>query len=59
MYKLPMPSDAFVTFRIPTDLKRRVIEIAEETQRSMSQTFILLVARGIEAYDKDGILVDL
>jgi hypothetical protein len=58
MYKLRMPSDAFVTFRIPSDLKRRVVEIGGETQRSMSQAFILLLMRGIEAYEDDGFLVD-
>lgn len=58
MYKLRMPSDAFVTFRIPSDLKRRVVEIGEETHRSMSQAFILLLSRGIEAYEEDGFLVD-
>jgi hypothetical protein len=53
-----MSNDAFVGFRIPTVLKRRVVEIAEETKRSMSQAFILLLERGIEAYEEDGILVD-
>ena len=34
------------------------MEVAEETQRSMSQAFILLLARGIEVYRQDGFLVD-
>jgi hypothetical protein len=53
-----MANDSFVGFRISSELKRQVMEVAEETQRSMSQAFLLLLARGIEVYRKDGFLVD-
>lgn len=53
-----MSNDAFVGLRISVELKRRIVEIAEETHRSMSQAIILLLGRGIEIYEEDGYLID-
>ncbi len=53
-----MPNDAFVTFRIPSEVKRRLVNIADKTKRSMSQAFVLLLVRGMDVFDEDGYLID-
>ena len=49
--------DDSATFRLPSDLKSRVKEIAEQTDRSLSNTMLWLLKRGIESYEADAVLV--
>ncbi len=54
-----MPQDTTITVRIPYELKQRLQDVANETQRSLSKALILLLERGLEAYESDGLLLDL
>jgi hypothetical protein len=49
--------DSSVTVRLPAALKDRIGEIALETDRSLSNTVLWLLKRGIDAYAVDGVLV--
>lgn len=45
-----------ITIKATQSLKDALSEIASENQRSVSQTALLLIQRGLAAYRKDGLL---
>jgi hypothetical protein len=49
-----MKKDAPLAFRIPSDLKSRLLRIADREARSTSQICELLLKIGVDAYEKDG-----
>ena len=49
-----MRKDAPLAFRIPADLKRRLVRVAKREARSVSQVCEMLLRIGVEAYDKSG-----
>jgi hypothetical protein len=53
-----MVRDAQASVRMPNDLKGKIKEIADATHRSLSSAIELLLRRGVEAYEKDGVLID-
>lgn len=42
-----------VSVRLPAGVKKELAKIADKEKRSMNQTFILLIERGIAAYARD------
>ncbi len=49
-----MRKDAPLAFRIPTDLKKRLQEVAKGEARSLSQICEILLRLGVEGYEKEG-----
>jgi hypothetical protein len=49
-----MRKDAPLSFRIPGDLKSRLLRIADREARSISQTCELLLTIGADGYEKEG-----
>jgi len=49
-----MRKDAPLAFRIPTDLKKRLQEVARGEARSLSQICEILLRLGVEGYEKEG-----
>ena len=49
-----MKKDAPLAFRIPTELKKRLQEIARREARSISQTCEMFLRVGVEGYEKEG-----
>jgi hypothetical protein len=49
-----MRKDAPLAFRIPADLKKRLLKLARLEARSLSQVCEMLLRIGVEEYDKDG-----
>jgi hypothetical protein len=49
-----MRKDAPLAFRIPTDLKKKLQEVAKLEARSISQTCEILLRLGVEDYEKEG-----
>jgi hypothetical protein len=49
-----MKKDAPLAFRIPTELKTRLQEIARREARSISQTCEMFLRVGVEGYEKEG-----
>jgi hypothetical protein len=49
-----MKKDSQFTFRIPSDLKLRLEEIAASEGRSVAQVCVVLLQEGIESYKKKG-----
>jgi hypothetical protein len=49
-----MKKDSQLTFRIPSDLKARLEEIALSEGRSVAQVCVALLQEGIEIYKKKG-----
>jgi hypothetical protein len=49
-----MRKDAPLAFRIPADLKRKLLKLARQEARSLSQICEMLLKIGVEEYDKDG-----
>jgi hypothetical protein len=49
-----MKKDSQFTFRIPSDLKARLEEIAISEGRSVAQICVVLLNEGIEAYKRKG-----
>jgi hypothetical protein len=49
-----MRKDAPLAFRIPADLKKRLLKLARLEARSLSQICEMLLKIGVEEYDKDG-----
>jgi hypothetical protein len=47
-----------MTFRLPASLKAEIARIAKKTDRSLSNTLIWLLKRGIAAYKETGLLVE-
>ena len=46
--------DAPLAFRIPTELKAELVEIAKREARSLSQVCEILLSSGVDGYKKDG-----
>jgi len=49
-----MKKNAPLAFRIPSDLKKNLQQIANREARSISQICEILLTIGTEAYDKEG-----
>lgn len=49
-----MRKDAPLAFRIPADLKKKLLRLAKQEARSLSQICEMLLKIGVEEYDKDG-----
>lgn len=49
-----MKKDAPLAFRIPTELKKKLQEVAKREARSISQICEMFLRVGIEGYDKEG-----
>jgi len=49
-----MRKDAPLAFRIPTDLKKKLQEVARREARSLSQICEMLLRLGVEDYEKEG-----
>jgi hypothetical protein len=52
--RIHMTKDAPLAFRISTDLKRRLLKLAKQESRSLSQICEMLLKIGADEYDKDG-----
>lgn len=44
----------FLAFRVSTELRDEILEIASNEARSISQVCELLLSEGVEAYKKEG-----
>lgn len=49
-----MAKDAALVFRIPADLKKRLLRAAKREARSLSQVCEMLLTVGIHEYEKNG-----
>jgi hypothetical protein len=49
-----MRKDAPLAFRIQADLKKRLLKLAKQEDRSVSQICEMLLRIGVDEYDKDG-----
>ena len=49
-----MRKDAPLAFRIPADLKKKLLKLARQEARSLSQICEMLLKIGVDEYDKDG-----
>jgi hypothetical protein len=49
-----MRKDAPLAFRIQGDLKKRLLKLAKQEARSLSQICELLLKIGVDEYDKEG-----
>lgn len=49
-----MKKDAPLAFRIPTELKKKLQEVAKREARSISQICEMFLTVGVEGYEKDG-----
>ena len=49
-----MRKDAPLAFRISSDLKKRLEEVAKSEARSLSQICEMLLRLGVEGYEKEG-----
>ena len=49
-----MKKDAPLAFRIPNELKRRLLRAAKRETRSLSQICEMLLMAGIQEYEKSG-----
>jgi hypothetical protein len=49
-----MRKDAPLAFRIPADLKKKLLRLSRQEVRSLSQICELLLKIGVDEYDKDG-----
>ena len=49
-----MKKDAPLAFRVPSDLKARLLRIANREARSMSQVCELLLTIGANGYEREG-----
>lgn len=55
-----MARESYATLRLPASLKSEVERIAKQQARSLSNTIELLLRRGVQAFQEDGLLlVDL
>jgi hypothetical protein len=52
--RIQMRKDAPLAFRIQADLKKRLLRLAKQEARSLSQICELLLKIGVDEYDKDG-----
>jgi hypothetical protein len=51
---IEMIKDAPLAFRIQADLKRRLLKVAKQEARSLSQICEMLLRIGVDEYDKEG-----
>jgi hypothetical protein len=49
-----MRKDAPLAFRIQADLKKKLLKLAKQEARSLSQICELLLSIGVDEYDKEG-----
>lgn len=49
-----MRKDAPLAFRIQTDLKKKLLKIAKQESRSLSQICEMILRIGADEYDKEG-----
>ena len=49
-----MKKDAPLAFRVSADLKRKLLKVAKQEARSLSQVCEMLLKIGVDGYDKDG-----
>jgi hypothetical protein len=49
-----MRKDAPLAFRIPSDLKKSLEDLAQREARSISQVCEMLLRIGVEAYEEEG-----
>jgi hypothetical protein len=49
-----MRKDAPLSFRIPADLKKKLLRLAKREARSISQICEILLKIGVDEYDKEG-----
>jgi hypothetical protein len=49
-----MRKDAPLAFRIQADLKKKLLKLAKQESRSLSQICEMLLTIGVDEYDKDG-----
>jgi predicted DNA-binding protein len=49
-----MTKDAPLAFRISTELKKRLLKVAKQEARSLSQICEMILRIGVDEYDKDG-----
>jgi hypothetical protein len=49
-----MKKDAPLAFRIPTDLKNKLLRLAQREARSVSQICEMLLSIGVNEYDRTG-----
>jgi hypothetical protein len=52
--RIDMTKDAPLAFRISTDLKKRLLKLAKQEARSLSQICEMLLKIGADEYDRDG-----
>jgi hypothetical protein len=52
--RIQMRKDAPLAFRIQTDLKKRLLKLAKQEGRSLSQVCEMLLKIGVDEYDKEG-----
>jgi hypothetical protein len=49
-----MKKDAPLAFRIPADLKRKLVRLAQQESRSISQICEMILNIGVQEYDRNG-----
>jgi hypothetical protein len=49
-----MRKDSPLAFRIHADLKKKLLKVAKQEARSLSQICELLLLIGVDSYDKEG-----
>lgn len=49
-----MTKDSPLSFRIPTDLKKRLLRLAKQESRSVSQICEMLLKIGVDECDREG-----
>lgn len=49
-----MTKDAPLAFRISTELKKRLLKVAKQEARSLSQICEMILRIGVDGYDKEG-----
>ena len=52
--RIQMRKDAPLAFRIRLDLKKRLLKLAKQEARSLSQICEMLLKIGVDEYDKEG-----
>lgn len=51
---IQMRKDAPLAFRVQADLKKRLLKLAKQESRSLSQICEMLLKIGVDEYDKEG-----
>ena len=50
----PYAENVALAFRIPADLKKKLLKLSRQEARSLSQICEMLLKIGVDEYDKDG-----